>query len=303
MRLFLIRHGETVDNVAQVYAGVRDSALTNHGTLQADRLGRYFAKQGVKFTDIYSSDLQRAARTAGKILEHQASKDTATTSVNVQQLPLLREQDFGYFEGKSFKARQRGSAKSGKEAYRDAHIHKAGFQDVESKESMALRMNEFLDNHLIPILKSQKLAKAPTVSIVSHGIVLGSLWRCLLSRFPPGSVKLGPSLTIVGGGYVSLEHLGGWSNTGYLDLDIKGSTLSNAVDIVDAVSEATVDSEVVPPTSDMVLLGWTMTIKSVNGKEHLKDLKRTGGGVGSSKYDEGQKKIESFFSAKKRKIG
>ncbi|KAM3468559.1 hypothetical protein MY5147_007828, partial [Beauveria neobassiana] len=43
MRLLLIRHGETVDNVAGIFAGVRDSALTTHGVLQAGRLGGHLA--------------------------------------------------------------------------------------------------------------------------------------------------------------------------------------------------------------------------------------------------------------------
>jgi hypothetical protein len=39
---------------------------------------------------------------------------------------------------------------------------------------------------------------------------------------------------------------------------------------------------------------------TVNGKDHLKGLKRTGGGVGSSRHDASQKGIESFF--KRRKV-
>ena len=50
-----------------------------------------------------------------------------------------------------------------------------------------------------------------------------------------------------------------------------------------------------------ILHGWNMVIRKVNGKDHLKGLKRTGGGVGSSQFDEGQKKIETFF--KKQKVG
>lgn len=46
--------------------------------------------------------------------------------------------------------------------------------------------------------------------------------------------------------------------------------------------------------------GWTTTIMTINGKDHLKGLKRTGGGVGSSRHDASQKGIESFF--KRRKV-
>jgi hypothetical protein len=49
------------------------------------------------------------------------------------------------------------------------------------------------------------------------------------------------------------------------------------------------------------LPGWNIIIQKINGKDHLKGLKRTGGGVGSSRFDEGQRKIETFF--KKQKVG
>ena len=58
----------------------------------------------------------------------------------------------------------------------------------------------------------------------------------------------------------------------------------------DAIAEEEVAA--VPYAS---LAGFTMLINTVNGKDHLKHLKRTGGGVGSSKFDDKQKTIESFF--------
>src|ERR1700761_205792 len=64
MKLYLIRHGETVDNVAGLYAGSRDSTLTNHGVEQTERLGEYLARNGVKFTHVFASPLSRAYKTA-----------------------------------------------------------------------------------------------------------------------------------------------------------------------------------------------------------------------------------------------
>jgi len=48
MRLYLIRHGETVDNVAGLYAGMKDSPLTNHGVEQIKRLGSYVKPMGAR---------------------------------------------------------------------------------------------------------------------------------------------------------------------------------------------------------------------------------------------------------------
>ena len=222
---------------------------------------------------------------------------------SVKRLPILREQDFGYYEGKPFYARLKDSRKTGKDRHREQHMNDPNFKDVESKESMTVRMDEFLDDHLVPLLK--KLSKKePTVAIVSHGIILASLWRCILRRFEARSVKLKPGLAVGSGDYTTLEHLGGWSNTGFLELDIQKSSLANVIDSIDAIhssTESNMKQSKGPKAA--TLEGWKMTIKTVNGKEHLKGLKRTGGGVGSSKYDESQKKIESFFVSKKTKIG
>lgn len=105
MELFLIRHGETVDNVAGLYAGVRDSALTNHGVEQARRLGEHFAKEDVHvaFTHIFASPLSRAYKTAQAIQTAQAklkTKDLGQVEENTRKVEIVRvseliEQDFG----------------------------------------------------------------------------------------------------------------------------------------------------------------------------------------------------------------
>ena len=289
-------------------AGVKDSALTIHGSLQATRLGQYFVESGLRFTRIFSSDLQRAHKTAAAILLAQIERqgDAVDHELVVTQSLLLREQDFGFYEGKPFYARSRGTNKTGKDIHRAEHHEEPGFKDIESKESMALRMDTFLDEHLLPILQSEIEGSEETVAIVSHGIIVSVLWKCLLKRFAAQTVSLAPGLNVGGGRVTPLEYLGGWSNTGYLELDIRPSQVLKenhtpvANDDAGAVDKSP-DIQHLGPTISAVFIGRKMVIKTVNGKEHLKGLKRTGGGVGSSKFDEGQKKIESFF--KKRKVG
>ncbi|KAK5133389.1 hypothetical protein LTR16_009660, partial [Cryomyces antarcticus] len=152
-------------------AGIRDSALTNHGFQQAQRLGQHFNAASVKFTHIFSSHLQRAFKTGEAIRAAQADFSTPTglediaadaekplvgeEGLKVIQLPLLVEQDFGYYEGKPFYARSKGSGTSGKDAHHEEHKNDPGFVDVESKESMAKRSDIFLDEHLLPLLQTQ----------------------------------------------------------------------------------------------------------------------------------------------------
>ncbi|CAF9922391.1 MAG: hypothetical protein HETSPECPRED_005057 [Heterodermia speciosa] len=276
-------------------AGIRDSALTNHGVLQAERLGQYFADRGLRFTHIFSSDLQRAFKTAEAIRLARASKtsNTLESKTRVKQLNVLREQDFGFYEGKPFYARPSGSNKSGKDNHRAEHATEPGFQDVESKESLAARANTFVHEHLVPLICKRKEI---TVAVVSHGIILNHLWRSILKLFAKRTVSIVPGLA-VGGTNTStpLEYLGGWSNTGYLELELR-PVVSKAEPAVsesdtkfDAEHQDSVDPDHLFPSPEL-----QMIIRAVNGKDHLTGLKRTRG-VSSGKYDEGQKKIDGFF--------
>lgn len=303
MKLYLIRHGETVDNVAQLYAGVRDSALTVQGVLQAERLARYQGASGIRYTHVFASDLQRAVKTAEALLAAQSEHDD-TPSLTVQQLPVLREQDFGFYEGKPFYARQPLSNKSGKDAHRLHHQNDPSFKDVETRESMAKRTNSFVVDHLLPLILKNGFGQEAVVAIVSHGIILSQLWKSILRMFSKHTVALAQGVTDSNGGVTSLEHLGGWSNTGYLELDITNTTPDpggkaeiGAVQLEAGTSPTEKRAEPVPISLPPSI---KMLIKEVNGKEHLKGLKRARG-VGSSQYDEGQQKIESFF--KKSKAG
>ncbi|KAA8618492.1 phosphoglycerate mutase family protein [Pyrenophora tritici-repentis] len=337
MKLFLIRHGETVDNVAQLYAGSRDSALTNHGIQQAIRLGLHLKTLGLTFTHLFSSHLQRAVNTAGKTREAQITPESdgnaAKTVPSVVQLPVLMEQDFGSMEGKKFHDRPPLELSS-KEKKKDS----TAFVPVESKDSMAHRADSFLDEHLLPLLSDTSKDMTPEVAIVSHGIFLSTLWKRLLLRLPPKSVVLSSELQATA--RPSLEHLGGWSNTGYLELHLQRDearepslaplviplpepssspaempTANEGLGEVGVPEAATgrvppVASHADPSTSPVpvsslattsrIAQGWSAKILTINGKDHLQGLKRTGGGVGSARHDASQKSIDTFF--KRRRV-
>ncbi|RMZ74239.1 phosphoglycerate mutase family [Pyrenophora seminiperda CCB06] len=282
VKLILIRHGETVDNVAQVY---RDSALTNHGVQQAIRLGLHFQTLGLAFTHLFSSQLQRAANTAAQIRQAQLILEThdnaAETVPVVLQLPVLMEQDFGSMEGKKFHDPSHKSEHPRNEKNR----HGIEFVPMESKDTMARRADSFIDEHLMPLLGDTSKDMSPVVAIVSHGIFLSMLWKRLLLRLPRKSVVLSPELRATA--RPSLEHLGGWSNTGYLELHLQR-----------AEAEEPSPS---PAGMSRITQGWTTTILTINGKDHLRSLKRTGGGVGSARHDASQKRIDTFF--KRRRVG
>jgi alpha-ribazole phosphatase len=91
--LILIRHGITVNNLKGVYYGLTDIDLAPEGQRQAQRLARLLKDEDI--TVIYSSPLTRSYNTARII--NQYHRLTVNTS------ELIREMDFGQWEGLSYK--------------------------------------------------------------------------------------------------------------------------------------------------------------------------------------------------------
>lgn len=85
--LWLIRHGETVDNAERRLSGWSDVRLTHTGREQARALRSVLAPE--RFDHVWSSDLQRAVETAKLAWHGPARRDQR-----------LRELDFGALEGR-----------------------------------------------------------------------------------------------------------------------------------------------------------------------------------------------------------
>ncbi|GBF60436.1 phosphatase [Trichophyton mentagrophytes] len=193
MRLYLIRHAESEHNVAQVYAGVTDSALTNHGMLQVEKLAGYLSQQGVRFTRVFCSPLQRAWVTADAL--KCTDGDTMGKPVVI---PCLREKNYGSLEGKSWVSPN----------VSEKHD---GFTPAETLDELSSRAQEFVNDFLLPLLRDSSDNDA--VAVVSHGVILSVIWRTLKQmRVPPR-----PSSSSHG---IPGDPLVMWSNTGYLELDL-----------------------------------------------------------------------------------
>ena len=88
MKLYLMRHGETLFNTQKRVQGWCDSPLTENGIWQAEQVKEYFAKKGISFDAVYSSTQERATDTA-KIV---------APDYLVIQLKGIKEMNFGSFE-------------------------------------------------------------------------------------------------------------------------------------------------------------------------------------------------------------
>lgn len=154
------------------------------------------------------------------------------------------------------------------------------------------------------------------IAVVSHGILLSHLWRRLLLRLPPKTVTVAPDI-IANKGSIVLQHLGGWSNTGYLQLLMSKEEEHSSKPSLAPVQSISTDKSpsgpgpenTVPtggsprPTESNLtpkrLVGWETLIVAIDRKDHLVGLKRQRGGIGRSAHDEGQQKLTGFF--KKRR--
>ena len=62
MKVYFVRHGQSVNNVRGVWTGWMDVDLTEQGISDAKVAGDFL--KGIKFDKVYSSDLKRAVDTA-----------------------------------------------------------------------------------------------------------------------------------------------------------------------------------------------------------------------------------------------
>lgn len=85
MKFYIVRHGQTEDNVAEIVTGQNEGILTEVGVEQARKLGNRLKNEIIDF--VYSSDLARAKDTAQNIVEFFPMSKTIITN------KLLRERD------------------------------------------------------------------------------------------------------------------------------------------------------------------------------------------------------------------
>ena len=86
--LYLVRHGETVDNARQIMQGQTQGELNENGILQATQLSETWKDR--QLDAIIASDLKRSFDTARIIAEPHG--------LEVQTTPLLRERDWAVLQ-------------------------------------------------------------------------------------------------------------------------------------------------------------------------------------------------------------
>lgn len=138
-KLYLVRHGETVDNAAKILQGQEPGRLNQTGVRQAEEVRDRMRNAAI---DVFmASDLHRAVQTCEIIAEpHHKPVETTT---------LLRERDWGDFTGRYIP---------------DLQAVREWPRNVESLEAIKERARRFL-----AMVRMRYEGK--TVLAVGHGIV------------------------------------------------------------------------------------------------------------------------------------
>lgn len=135
IELYLVRHGETEENAANILQGNLPGHLNEKGKAQAHETAQTLT--GIPFDKMYCSDLKRCVDTAAIINEY--------LSLPIEYTPLLRERDWGPLTGQKIKCAI-------------AMID----EQAESVESIFARAKTFL----MEMTKEE----GHTILIVSHGL-------------------------------------------------------------------------------------------------------------------------------------
>ena len=149
--IYAIQHTQSVHHTNGMVGSWTDWDLTEAGVQQARRIGERLRQElaGQPFT-LYSSDLKRAAQTAGQI--------AACTGAEIIFRPELRERNLGSACGKSVAWLREHM--QGPEATIDDRL----FPDAESRRDAWLRLRPFFD--------ALAADETPISVVVSHGGLL-----------------------------------------------------------------------------------------------------------------------------------
>lgn len=201
-RFCLVRHGETDWNVQRRLQGHTDIDLNTRGVAQAEQLASALHKINLQFDVLYTSDLQRAAKTAKEI--ERLYKKTAVVN------PELRERHLGALQGLTMN----DAPKIEPELWR-SHLQRNLEEELRGGESIiqfAGRIHGALDQ-----VRKQHIGK--TILIVSHGGALDMMYRLASNQ----SLHSEKAVAVPNASLNWISHDGenwkvdGWADTSHLE--------------------------------------------------------------------------------------
>ncbi len=148
--IYIVRHGETAKNKAQMLQGRSNAPLNDAGRLQAAKVRDFFANAGIRFAKVYSSPLTRAVQTGEIIAEN----------VPVVTDDRLIEMDYGPYEGMDLNHPDPEVV----EFFRD-FVHNPAPKGMEKLSDVVARTGEFLE-------EVRQEAESGNLLISTHAIAM-----------------------------------------------------------------------------------------------------------------------------------
>lgn len=125
--LYIVRHGETVENKDEVIQGQLDGTLTERGIEQARSLGSNLRDAGIDFDVIITSPLRRAYDTALEVARF-------VRAVPIIPVDALKEINFGEWQGRTVEEMVRAYGKEfnrGDSALVEAELYSLDKEDAK----------------------------------------------------------------------------------------------------------------------------------------------------------------------------
>lgn len=159
-RFCLVRHGETNWNAEGRLQGHTDIDLNPHGEAQAAQMAKAIKAIDLQFDVLYTSDLQRAAKTAAAIEKLFNTKAIVNASLRERHLGVLqgmRTDEVPVLEPELW----------------ERHINRDIHQDLRGGESIA----KFAERIHAALEQIRQEHAGKTVLLVSHGGALDMMYR------------------------------------------------------------------------------------------------------------------------------
>ncbi len=174
-RLWLLRHGDTVQHSGKIFMGQCDVPLSEEGRMQAVRAAEELSSRGFRPSVIYSSDLSRAAETASIV--------SGITGGEVQLRSSLREIDLGTWDGELISS----VAEKHREEYKERGEYLASYTAEHGENFYDVRRR--VKKEMKEILRSP----GETLIVTHLGVIQSirslsedrPLGECILLRDPP----------------------------------------------------------------------------------------------------------------------
>lgn len=185
MKLYFVRHGETLWNTMGIFQGIKNSPLTELGKEQTRKLKE--SLKDIKFTHFYSSPLGRALETINILTEDR-------NNPKIEIIPEFREINMGEVEGiprSDFEAMYPAEFNN---LWNNGKAYDPSNFDGETLESVYKRAGEGLkkitENH----------SEDDVLLIVSHGVTLESIFANIngtgVETFAERNVPKNTSVTV-----------------------------------------------------------------------------------------------------------